>query len=173
MIKAAVVALLTCLMCCTIVTAQKSRKSKRQKPQAQKTQPFDEDYFTAFELTEKWELVGDTSDANFYFKKDTLKKLSNSEIVECWILQVIKLPADKHKNADMATWFSSKMRFQFNCEGKRRTTRTLDKIDYDRRGKVLSLNSDDFADWDVIVPESIGERLYSRICIEEFLSRPK
>ena len=124
-----------------------------------------------------WECFGE----NWYYNKTNMTKSSN--IISVWTYYVVtdddrKESIEKKKkdnNPDTSLKYQSYEHavslIEINC--KKKLVRIKEEINYDDKGNILDMITDDNPKWESIIPESVGEGLYRELCVTQNKSPKK
>ncbi|MGI9069159.1 MAG: surface-adhesin E family protein [Pyrinomonadaceae bacterium] len=129
---------------------------------------------------------------------DTVVQISNSilkynpsrvtwesaDIVKVWIKEYLKRPFQENRKtiirqrgeAGLKTiaydsYAYSLRLFELNCSSSQ--LRTLSALDYNMKGNVLSSRSTPYDTFRAVVPDSVGEAIFSKFCVATVESKPE
>jgi hypothetical protein len=117
-----------------------------------------------------WRLFGKNDRADFYYDADSITRPPSKIILRVWEKRVFTEKGvseavgrsgfgEKYRSLGFVMGLS-----EFNCADKQ--NRALSLIWYSRDGERLSLDDAIGSNWDVIVSESMSEKLYQILCRE-------
>lgn len=123
-------------------------------------------------LGSNWVYLTESNGTRYFFDKSYVKKISNGIYKVMYLTETIPkniinelrdagFPTDGYENYSHSVDI-----MEFNCNQK--TSAFISKIEYSSNGKVIStLKFDQFGDkqkFNEIMPNSIGEELYNKVC---------
>lgn len=121
---------------------------------------------------DNWIKVVDSNDSKMYYDPQSLMRAN--EMVKVWLIVVWqgrakanyieKRRSNGYSIKDYDQYSHSMNLQEYDCV--ERKVRQLAVVDYGGRKKVLSsLTNDDLSDWSYVIPESIGDDILKKVCV--------
>lgn len=111
-----------------------------------------------------WSYLFSTDDDDEYYMKKSTESNEN-DIIQIW-LKVKHKKITIGKQGKKMTYLNAHSSYlaEFNCASKR--MRFIYTVTYDSKNKVITKNEDEYSDFGVIAPGTIGELLLQKVCKE-------
>lgn len=111
-----------------------------------------------------WKFIGDNETFSYFYDTDNITRSSDG-LMRVWskviytdqgVMDYVKDYGEEYKDL-----IYSLKRFEINCVEK--NYRPLSMINYSKEKVIDSVNFNK-SEWDIFIPESIGESLYKAVC---------
>ena len=111
-----------------------------------------------------WKFIGDNETFSYFYDTDNITRSSDG-LMRVWskviytdqgVMDYVKDYGEEYKDL-----IYSLKRFEINCVEK--NYRPLSMINYSKEKVIDSVNFNK-SEWDIFIPESIGESLYKEVC---------
>lgn len=109
-----------------------------------------------------WEIIGNTKDNSSTAYVDFSKIRTNGVFKDAWVLTDFR---SQQKTSNGKRFLSVKAKMSFNCAQE--TRRSLSSVIYSGKmgnGEVVSVDNYDLAQWNHIVPGTLGEAIAQAVC---------
>ena len=113
----------------------------------------------------EWEHYGEVPSGSAYYDKENIKHMPNN-IIRVWVKNVYSDTGKKESIKNLGDRFKdvkdTLYLFQINCNEKKLSS--VNVTDYDSKGSVISSDDNTTLKESIILPESVGEKLYKIVC---------
>ena len=120
-------------------------------------------------FSQNWiEVTKDKFGNKFYIKSSIVSKGGDlgieDSVIKIWLKKTEKKITDQRSKSKRKVYYNAYMLklMEFDCKNTK--SRTLSITGYSSSGVVLGTESIDYAEWEYIVPDSVGEILLEKVC---------